>query len=75
MFMITCIKSQTYSLTTSNVTYTELTGAIDITGGQLWDDMIWQVPIGFSVDLFDSTFTTLNINSNGFLFDTIGMLK
>ena len=41
MFMIMCIKSQTYTLTTSNVTYTELTGATDITGGQLWDDLIW----------------------------------
>ena len=70
--MLICIKSQTYTLTTNNVNYTELTGATDITGGQLWDDEVWQVPIGFSVDLFDSSFTTLNVNSNGFLFDSIG---
>ena len=72
MFMVMCVKSQTYTLTTSNVTYVELTGATDITGGQLWDDEIWQVPIGFTAELFDSSFTTLNLNSNGFLFDTIG---
>ena len=72
MFTLTCANAQTYSLTTSNVTYEELTGATDITGGQLWDDEIWQAPIGFAVELFDSTFTTLNVNSNGYLFDTIG---
>ena len=66
MFTLTCVNAQTYSLTTSNVTYEELTGATDITGGQLWDDEIWQVPIGFTVQLFDSNFTTINVNSNGF---------
>lgn len=70
--MVICIKAQTYSLTTSNLTYEELTGATDLTGGELWDDEIWQVPIGFNVELFDSSFTTLNVNANGFLFDTIG---
>ena len=72
MLMVMCVNAQTYTLTTSNVTYEELTGATDITGGQLWDDEIWQVPIGFAVELFDSSFTALNANSNGFLFDTIG---
>jgi len=73
MIVLMCFKSQTYTLTTSNETYTELTGATDLTAGQLWDDEIWQVPIGFTVEIFDSSFTALNVNSNGFLFDTIGI--
>jgi len=64
--------AQTYTLTTNNEPYVELTGATDLTGGQLWDDEVWTAPIGFNMELFDSTFTSLTVNSNGYIIDAIG---
>ena len=64
--------AQTYSLNVGNQPYQELTSPTDITGGNLWDDETWQLPLGFNMQLFDSSFSILSLNSNGFLFDSIG---
>lgn len=42
-----------YSFSHSTGTYTDLTGAIQISNNELWDDPKYVVPIGFNFNLFD----------------------
>ncbi len=41
----------TYTLTTFNDTYNELTGATSLNNGEIWDDPGYIVPIGFTLQL------------------------
>jgi hypothetical protein len=63
---------QTYTLSTSTQTYQELSGATDITGGSLWDDDVWQLPFGFNMPIFNTNLSSVSLNSNGYLTDSVG---
>jgi hypothetical protein len=47
----TLANDYTFSMTTG--TYSNLTGAISVNNGELWDDAEYKLPIGFSFQLYD----------------------
>ena len=55
----------TYTLTTLNETYTELTGSISINNGEIWDDPEYLVPIGFPFELNGNAITSLQMYGVG----------
>jgi hypothetical protein len=55
----------TYTLTTFNETYNELTGSISLNNGEIWDDPEYLVPIGFPFELNGNTITFLQMYGVG----------
>ncbi len=53
------LASGDYSFSGTTGTYAELTDAISINNGQLWDDPIGSVPIGFTFKLYDIMLDTV----------------
>lgn len=47
------LASGDYSFSQTTGTYTELTNPISINNGQVWDDLMATIPIGFSFKLYD----------------------
>ena len=70
-FAVCSAFAQSFTLEKSSETYQELSSPVDLTGGELWDDDEWVLPLGFSFDLFGKTYTEFNVNSNGFILDSI----
>ena len=64
--------TQTYELVQSSSSYQELTNPVDLTGGELWDDQVWNLPIGFDFELFGKNYTTFTVDANGFIIDSVG---
>jgi hypothetical protein len=62
---------QSFSLEQTTNTYQEIQSATDITGGELWDDDEWTLPIGFDFELFGKTYTEFHLHANGFITDTL----
>ncbi len=55
------ISAQSYQLTISNETYFDLVGSTSLNGNMTWDDPEFNIPIGFSFQFFDQTYTELAI--------------
>lgn len=53
--------SQSYYFSVSSGTYTDLTGATSLNAGSVWDDPSYTVPLGFTLDFFDTTITNLEM--------------
>lgn len=56
-----------YSLTTLSEPYEDLTGAVSINNGELWDDPTYSIPIGFAFELNGNTITSLEFQGVGAL--------
>ena len=54
-------QAQTYDFSVSTGTYTNLTDPISINNGMTWDELYFEIPIGFDFKLFDTTITKLGI--------------
>ncbi|SFT68291.1 Por secretion system C-terminal sorting domain-containing protein [Lishizhenia tianjinensis] len=57
--------AQDYNLSVSSQNYTDLTGEISLTHGQVWDDPFDTIPIGFDFDFFSRTLDTLYLSDFG----------
>ncbi len=53
------LASGDYSFSKTTGTYSDLTDAISINNGQLWDDPVGSVPIGFTFKLYDIMLDTI----------------
>jgi hypothetical protein len=53
--------AQTYNFSVSTGTYTDLTDATSVNDGMTWDELYFEIPIGFDFKLFDTTITKLGI--------------
>lgn len=60
---ITASAQFNYDLTVRQQTYQPLTSGTDITGGNVWDDEFFQVPLGFSFSLDGQTITDFSLLS------------
>jgi hypothetical protein len=57
-----------YSFAQSSATYTDISAVMELFPNMAWDEEETAVAIGFSFDFLGSTFDTVNINTDGFLF-------
>jgi hypothetical protein len=78
LFIFCCILTfngfgQSYNLTTTSGTYTDLVGSTSLNGTATWDDPEYLIPIGFNFQYFGQTLSTIYINDiglGGFLSDS-----
>ncbi|HZV70781.1 MAG TPA: T9SS type A sorting domain-containing protein [Saprospiraceae bacterium] len=54
-----------YTLTTLNEPYTNLTGAISVNNGEIWDDPDYTVPVSFPFYILDTEITYLQMGGAG----------
>jgi Secretion system C-terminal sorting domain len=59
------LSAQTYSLDASIGTYSDLVGATSLNKGEVWDDPDYEIPFGFTFDLFGKTLTNIYIDDFG----------
>ncbi|MEO6304431.1 MAG: T9SS type A sorting domain-containing protein [Bacteroidia bacterium] len=55
-----------YSFSTFTAGYTSITGSV-VSGGQKWDELIYQIPIGFNFTLYNSVNDTINFGGGALL--------
>ncbi len=61
------VQSFIYSLSTSTDTYTDLTGAISLNNGEIWDDPTYIMPMAFPFEINGNPITQLEFYGGGSL--------
>ena len=66
-----------YQFSALTGTYANLTNAISVNNGQLWDDPVFTIPIGFNFPLYNMTINQLSLGSGlGFMVsDTVDTIN
>lgn len=70
LFLVTVVlytttQAQTYTLSVSTNTYTNLTGSTSLNNGVVWDDPAFTFPVGFNFQLYDTVFNTAYFHPDG----------
>jgi hypothetical protein len=64
LFILNC-QAQTYNFSVASNTYSNLTGNTSLNNGITWDDPNFAIPIGFSFQYYNTTFSTIYITDEG----------
>ena len=64
-FVIQWGKAQNYNFTTTTAPYTDLTGAIPINNGEIWDEPVYTFPVEFPFELNGHPVATFQFNGHG----------
>jgi hypothetical protein len=64
-FVIQWGKAQNYNFTTTTAPYTDLTGAIPINNGEIWDEPVYTFPVEFPFELNGHPVANFQFNGHG----------
>jgi len=56
------VTAQSYNFQKTSGTYTNLSGSTSLTNSLTWDDPVGTIPLGFDLNIFDTTVSTLYFN-------------
>lgn len=65
LLFILSSQAQTYNFSVASNTYSNLTGNTSLNNGITWDDPNFAIPIGFSFQYYNTTFSTIYITDEG----------
>ncbi|MBW8049657.1 MAG: T9SS type A sorting domain-containing protein [Cytophagales bacterium] len=69
-FSIYC-NAQSYTFSKTSGAYSDLTGSTSLNDTVIWDNPVYNIPIGFNFDYFDQLFNSLNVGDGWIMFDSL----